>query len=127
MESQRNVTFLPIGPVTVRLIDNPDIGEFGMLDAPAAPGVPGIPQGVVRPIKQSPLLTPTTPPRSSIPLPPPTAPRITHVHPAAGYYHALYEGEGATSASIEEIGKEDQVHWAAAAADVVIITNPGIH
>jgi hypothetical protein len=49
--------------------------------------------------------------------PPPTTPRVTHVCPTAGYYCALHEGEGAISTSIEEIGKEDQVHWAAAAAE----------
>jgi hypothetical protein len=47
-----NVTFPPMGPVTVRLIDNPDV--VGMLDAPAAPAVPGTPQNVVQPVKQSP-------------------------------------------------------------------------
>jgi hypothetical protein len=38
---ERNVTFPPMGPVTVRLVDNPDVGELGMSDAPAAPAVPG--------------------------------------------------------------------------------------
>jgi hypothetical protein len=74
---ERNVTFLPMGPVMVRLIDNPDIGELGMIDAPAAPTVPGTPQSDIQPIKQSPPPTPTTPLRSIIPLPPPAAPRIT--------------------------------------------------
>jgi hypothetical protein len=60
----------------------------------------------------------TTPLRSNIPLPPPAAPRITQVRPAAGYYRALHEGEGATSTSIEEIGKENQIHWAATTAEV---------
>jgi hypothetical protein len=114
---ERNVTFPPMGPVMVRLVDNPDVGELGMLDAPAAPAVPGTPQNVIQLVKQSPPLMPTTPPRSPIPLPPPAAPRITRVRPATGYYRALHEGEGATSASIDEIGKEDQTHWAAAAAE----------
>jgi hypothetical protein len=114
---ERNVTFPPMGPVTVRLVDNLDVGELGMLDVPAAPAVPGTPQNVVQPVKQSPPPTPTTPPRSPIPLPPPTAPRITRIHPATGYYCALHEGKGATSTSIEEIGEEEQVHWAAAAAE----------
>jgi hypothetical protein len=105
-----------MGPVTVRLIDNLDVGELGMIDVPAAPAVPGTPQNVIQPIKQSPPLMPTTPPRSTIPLPPPAAPRITRVRPATGYYCALHKGEGATSASIEEIGEENQTHWAAAAA-----------
>jgi hypothetical protein len=74
---ERNVTFLPIGPATVRLIDNPDVGELGIIDAPAAPAVPGTPQSDVQPIKQSPPPTPTTPPRPNIPLLPPAAPRIT--------------------------------------------------
>jgi hypothetical protein len=60
---------------------------------------------------------PTTPPRSNIPLPPPTAPRITRVQPATGYYRTLHEGKGATSASIEEISEENQTHWAAATAE----------
>jgi hypothetical protein len=111
---EQNVTFPPMGPVTVRLIDNPDVGELGMLDAPA---VPGTPRDVVQPVKQSPPLMPTTPPRSPIPLLPPATPRVTSVRPATGYYRALHEGEGATSASIEEIGKEHQTHWAAAAAE----------
>jgi hypothetical protein len=72
-----NVTFLPMGPVTVRLIDNLDIGELGMIDVPAAPAVPGTPQLVVQHIKQSPPPTPTTPLRSTILLLPPAAPRIT--------------------------------------------------
>jgi hypothetical protein len=37
---ERNVTFPPMGPTTVRLIDNPDIGELGIIDALAAPAVP---------------------------------------------------------------------------------------
>jgi hypothetical protein len=115
---EQNVTFLPMGPITVRLIDNLDVGELGMLDAPAAPAVPGTHQNVVQPVKKSPPLTPTTPPRSPIPLPPPTAPRVTQVCPTTGYYHALHDGKGATSASIEEIVKEDQAHWAAVAAEV---------
>jgi hypothetical protein len=41
---ERNVTFLPMGPVTVRLIDNPDVGELGIIDAPTAPAVPKTPQ-----------------------------------------------------------------------------------
>jgi hypothetical protein len=57
-----------------------------MIDALAALTVPETPQSDVQPIKQSPPLTPTTPPRSNIPLPPPAAPRITQVHPATGYY-----------------------------------------
>jgi hypothetical protein len=114
---EQNVTFLPMGPVMVRLVDNPDVGELGMLDAPAAPAVPGTPQNVVQPIEQSPPPTSTTPPRSPIPLPPPTTPRVTHVRPATGYYHAFHEGEGATSASIEEIGEEDKTQWATAAAE----------
>jgi hypothetical protein len=72
-----NVTFMPMGLVIVRLIDNPDIGELGMIDAPAALAVPGTPQLVIQPIKQSPPPMPTTPLRSTIPLPPPAAPRIT--------------------------------------------------
>jgi hypothetical protein len=60
---------------------------------------------------------PTTPPKSPIPLPPPTAPRITRIRPTRGYYCTLHEGKGATSASIEKIGEEEQVHWAAAAAE----------
>jgi hypothetical protein len=51
---ERNVTFLPMGPVTVRLIDNPDIGELGIIDVPAAPTVPGTPQSNIQPIKHSP-------------------------------------------------------------------------
>jgi hypothetical protein len=49
---------------------------------------------------------------------PTTAPRVTQVCPATGYYYALHEGEGATSTSIEEIGEEDKTYWAAAAAEV---------
>jgi hypothetical protein len=45
------------------------------------------------------------------------APRITCICPTTGYYRALHEGEGATFTSIEEIGEEEQVHWAAAAAE----------
>jgi hypothetical protein len=74
---ERNVTFLPMGPATVRLIDNLDIGELGMIDAPAALKVSGAPQSDVQPVKQLPPAMPTTPPRSNIPLLPPTAPRIT--------------------------------------------------
>jgi hypothetical protein len=59
----------------------------------------------------------TTSLRSNIPLPPPTAPRITRVHPTTGYYCALHEGKGTTSASVEEIGKENQTHWAATTAE----------
>jgi hypothetical protein len=114
---ERNVTFPPMGPVMVRLIDNPDMGELGMIDAPAAPAVPGTPQSDIQRVKQSPPPMPTTPPRSTIPLLPPAAPRITQVCPATGYYHALHKGKGATSASIEEIGEENQTHWAAAAAE----------
>jgi hypothetical protein len=113
---EQNVTFLLMGPVMVRLIDNPDVGEFGIVDVPAAPTVPRTPQSNIQPVKHSPPLTPTTPPRSLTSLLPPTAPRITRVHPTTGYYCALHEGEGATSASIEEIGEENQTHWAAAAA-----------
>jgi hypothetical protein len=102
----------------VRLVDNLDVVELGMSDAPAASAIPGTPQNIIQPIKQSPPLMPTTPPRPPIPLPPPTAPRVTCVCSAAGYYYALHEGKGATSASIEEIGEEDQVHWVAAAAEV---------
>jgi hypothetical protein len=65
---EQNVTFPPMGPVTVRLIDNPDIGELGMIDVLAALAVPGTPQSDVQPVKQSPPPTPTTPPRSTIPL-----------------------------------------------------------
>jgi hypothetical protein len=72
-----NVTFPPMGPITVRLIENPDVGELGIMDAPAAPTVSGTPQSDVQPVKQLPPLMPTTPPRSNIPLLPPTAPRIT--------------------------------------------------
>jgi hypothetical protein len=115
---ERNVTFPPMGPITVRLIDNPDIGELGIIDVPAAPTVPGTPQSNVQPVKHPPPLMPTTSLRSPTPLPPPAAPRITRVRPATGYYHALHEGKGATSASIEEIGEENQTHWAAAAAKV---------
>jgi hypothetical protein len=115
---ERNVTFLPMGPVTVRLIDNLDIGELGIIDAPTAPTVSGTPQSDVQPVKQLPPPMLTTPPRSNIPLPPPTAPRITRVRPTTGYYRALHKGEGATSASIEEIGEENQTHWAAATAEV---------
>jgi hypothetical protein len=106
-----------MGPVTVRLIDNLDVGELGIIDVPAAPAVPGTPQSDVQPIKQSCPLMPTTPPRSNIPLPPPAAPRITQVRPTTGYYRALHEGEGATSASVEEISEENQTHWAAATAE----------
>jgi hypothetical protein len=74
---ERNVTFLPMGPAMVRLIDNPDVGELGMIDVPAAPIISGAPQSDIQPVKQLPPLMPTTPPRSNIPLPPPTAPRIT--------------------------------------------------
>jgi transposase InsO family protein len=74
---ERNVTFLPMGPATVRLIDNPDVGELGMIDVPAAPIISGAPQSDVQPVKQLPPLMPTTPLRSNIPLPPPTTPRIT--------------------------------------------------
>jgi hypothetical protein len=35
-----NVTFPPMGPATVRLIDNLDVGELGIIDAPAVPGTP---------------------------------------------------------------------------------------
>jgi hypothetical protein len=114
---ERNVTFLPMGPVMVRLIDNPDVGELGIIDMPTALAVPETPQSDVQLVKQSPPPMPTTPPRSNIPLPPPTTPRITRVRPATGYYHALHEGEGATSASIDEIGEENQTHWAAATAE----------
>jgi hypothetical protein len=102
----------------VRLIDNLEVGELGIIDAPAAPAVPGTPQSDIQPVKQSPPLTLTTPPRSNIPLLPPAAPRITHVHPATGYYHALHEGEGATSTSIEEISEKNQTHQAATTAKV---------
>jgi hypothetical protein len=34
------------------------------------------------------------------------------------YHRALHEGKGATPISIEEIGEENQTHWAAAAAEV---------
>jgi hypothetical protein len=44
---ERNVTFLPMGSVMVRLVDNPYIGELCILDAPAAPAVPGTPQNVI--------------------------------------------------------------------------------
>jgi hypothetical protein len=115
---ERNVTFPLMGPIMVRLIDNLDVGELGIIDAPATPAVPGIPQSDVQPIKQSPPLTPTTPPRSNIPLLPPAAPRITRVRPTTGYYRALHKGEGATSVSIEEISEENQTHWAAATAEV---------
>jgi hypothetical protein len=74
---ERNVTFLPMGPATVRLIDNLDVGELGMIDALAAPIISGTPQSDVQPVKQLPPPMLTTPPRSNIPLPPPTAPRIT--------------------------------------------------
>jgi hypothetical protein len=66
-----------MGPIMVRLIDNPDIGELGIIDVLAAPTVSGTPQSDVQPVKQSPPQMPTTPPRSNIPLPPPAAPRIT--------------------------------------------------
>jgi hypothetical protein len=99
-----------MGLVMVRLIDNPDIGELGIIDAPATPIVSGTPQSDVQPLKQSPPLMLTTPLRSNIPLLPPAAPRITQVCPATGYYHTLHEGEGATSASVEEIGEENQIH-----------------
>jgi hypothetical protein len=115
---EQNVTFPPMGPVTVRLIDNPDIGELSMIDAPGAPAVPSTHQNDIQPIKESPPPMPTTPPRSPTPLLPPATPRITRVYLATGYYRALHEGEGATSTSIEEIGKENQTHWAAAAAEV---------
>jgi hypothetical protein len=114
---EQNMAFPPMGPATARLIDNPDVGELGIIDAPAALAVPGTPQSDIQPVKQSPPLMPTTPPRSNIPLPLPAAPRITHVHPTTGYYHALHEGEGATSTSIEEISEENQTHWAAATAE----------
>jgi hypothetical protein len=104
---ERNVTFSPMGPITVRLIDDLDVGELGMIDVPAAPTVSGTPQLDVQPVKQSPPPTPTTPPRSNIPHLPPAALRITRVRPATGYYCALHEGEGATSASIEEIGEQN--------------------
>jgi hypothetical protein len=74
---ERNVTFPPMGPVTVRLIDNLDVGELGIIDAPAAPTVSGTPQSDVQPVTQSPPPMSTTPPRSPTPLPPPAAPRIT--------------------------------------------------
>jgi hypothetical protein len=74
---ERNVTFLPMGPVTVRLIDNPDIGKLGIIDAPTALAVLKTPQSDIQPVKQSPPPTPTTPPRSNIPLLPPTTPKIT--------------------------------------------------
>jgi hypothetical protein len=115
---ERNVTFPPMGPVTVRLIDNLDVGELGIIDAPTAPTVSGTPQSDVQPVKQLPPPMPTTPPRSNIPLPPPTAPRITQVRPTTGYYRALHKGEGATPASVEEIGEENQTHWAATTAEV---------
>jgi hypothetical protein len=104
------VTFLQMGPTTVRLIDNPDVGELDIIDAPAAPAVPGTPQSNIQPIKQSPPLTLTTPPRSNIPLLPPATPRITRVRPTTGYYCALHKGKGATSASIEEISEGNQTH-----------------
>jgi hypothetical protein len=88
-----------------------------MIDAPAAPIISGAPQSDIQPVKQLPPPMPTTPPRSNIPLPPPTAPRITRVRPTTGYYHTLHKGEGATSASIEEISRENQTHWAAATAE----------
>jgi hypothetical protein len=41
----------------VRLIDNPDIGELGMLDVPTAPAVPGIPKNdLLSPFHHPPLL-----------------------------------------------------------------------
>jgi hypothetical protein len=48
---EQNVTFPPMGPVMVRLIDNPDVGELGIIDVPAAPAVPGTPQSDVQSIK----------------------------------------------------------------------------
>jgi hypothetical protein len=74
---ERNVTFPPMGPATVRLIDNPDIGELGMIDAPAALIISGAPQSDIQLVKQLPPPMLTTPPRSNIPLLPPTTPRIT--------------------------------------------------
>jgi hypothetical protein len=106
-----------MGPATVRLIDNLDVGELGMIDAPAAPIISGAPQSDVQLVKQLPPPMPTTPLRSNIPLLPPTAPRITQVRPATGYYRTLHEGKGATSASIEEISEGNQTHWAAATAE----------
>jgi hypothetical protein len=64
-----NVTFPPMGPTTVRLIDNLDVGELGMIDAPAAPIISGAPQSDIEPVKQLPPPMPTTPPRSTPPLP----------------------------------------------------------
>jgi transposase InsO family protein len=66
---EQNVTFPPMGPVTVRLIDNPDVGELGIIDTLTVPAVPETPQSDVQPIKQPPPPMPTTPPRSNIPLP----------------------------------------------------------
>jgi hypothetical protein len=51
---EQNVTFPPMGPVTVRLIDNPDVGELGVIDMPTAPAVPETPQSDIQPVKQSP-------------------------------------------------------------------------
>jgi hypothetical protein len=44
---ERNVTFPPMGPVTVRLIDNLDVGELGIINAPTALTVSGTPQSDV--------------------------------------------------------------------------------
>jgi hypothetical protein len=113
---ERNVTFPPMGPVTVRLIDNPDVEELGIINVLTALTVSRTTQSNVQPVKQLPPLMLTTPPKSNIPLLPPTAPRITRVHPATSYYRTLHKGKGTTSASIEEIGKKNQTHWAAATA-----------
>jgi hypothetical protein len=66
---EQNVTFLPMGSAMVRLIDNPDVGELGMIDAPAALIISRAPQSDVQPVKQLPPPMLTTPPRSNIPLP----------------------------------------------------------
>jgi hypothetical protein len=51
---ERNVTFPPMGPIMVKLIDNLDIGELGIIDVLAALKVSGTPQLDVQPVKQSP-------------------------------------------------------------------------
>jgi len=122
---ERNITFPPLGPAMVDLDDVPDEGEFGMTEEPStAPSAPTMQSSVVQPVIP-PTPTPTvafkTPPQSPIALPAPSAPRVTRVRPAPGYYRGLQEGNSASTAFIEELRDDEEeapeVHWALAAAE----------
>jgi hypothetical protein len=62
--------------------------------------------------------TPSTLPKVQQPLPIPTAPRATHIHPPVGYYKALNQGESASIATIPEPDDDMELtQWALAAAE----------